>query len=133
MKGHLRREGRQLTYGPGVPYIPTAVWREYLKGYKPGRKLLGDVENWEELDASQSIIVGSPETVIRRIGALIEKAKVGNLLIQFQLGNMPDHLARKSMKLFAEQVAPALRHDSLRKFTKEFPGVNVEQLAETLP
>ena len=67
LKGHLRREGRQLTFGPGVPYIPAAAWREYLKGYKPGRKLLGDVENWEELEASQSIIVGSPETVQSQI------------------------------------------------------------------
>jgi hypothetical protein len=53
-------------------------------------------------------------------------------LIQFQLGNMPDHLARKSMKLFAEQVAPALRHASLKQFTDEFPGANVEQSAEAL-
>jgi alkanesulfonate monooxygenase SsuD/methylene tetrahydromethanopterin reductase-like flavin-dependent oxidoreductase (luciferase family) len=121
-----------LTFGPGVPYVPVAAWREYLKGYKPGRKLLGDVENWDELDASQSIIVGSAETVTRRIQNLIEKAKVGNLLIQFQLGNMPDHLARKSMKLFAEQVAPALRHASLQQFTDEFPGANVEQSAEAL-
>jgi alkanesulfonate monooxygenase SsuD/methylene tetrahydromethanopterin reductase-like flavin-dependent oxidoreductase (luciferase family) len=90
------------------------------------------VENWEELDASQSIIVGSPETVTRRIQSLIEKAKVGNLLIQFQLGNMPDHLARKSMKLFAEQVAPALRHQSLVQFTREYPGVNVESAAEAV-
>jgi alkanesulfonate monooxygenase SsuD/methylene tetrahydromethanopterin reductase-like flavin-dependent oxidoreductase (luciferase family) len=132
LKGHLRREGRQLTYGPGVPYIPTAAWREYLKSYKPGRKLLGDVENWEELEASQSIIVGSPETVTRRIGALIEKAKVGNLLIQFHIGNMPAALARKSMKLFAEQVAPALRHDSLRQFTNEFPGVSLGAGGEAL-
>jgi alkanesulfonate monooxygenase SsuD/methylene tetrahydromethanopterin reductase-like flavin-dependent oxidoreductase (luciferase family) len=93
---------------------------------------LGDVENWEELDASQSIIVGSPETVARRISALIEKANVGNLLIQFQLGNMPDHLARKSMKLFAENVAPILRHDSMIQFTKEYPGVNVEQSAQAV-
>jgi alkanesulfonate monooxygenase SsuD/methylene tetrahydromethanopterin reductase-like flavin-dependent oxidoreductase (luciferase family) len=93
---------------------------------------LGDVENWDELDASQSIIVGSPETVIRRISGLIERAKVGNLLIQFQLGNMPDHLARKSMKLFAEKVAPALRQQSLQQFTQEFPGVNVEASAEEL-
>jgi alkanesulfonate monooxygenase SsuD/methylene tetrahydromethanopterin reductase-like flavin-dependent oxidoreductase (luciferase family) len=88
---------------------------------------LGDVENWEELDASQSIIVGSPETVTRRINSLIEKAKVGNLLIQFQLGNMPDHLARKSMKLFAGKVAPALREVSLAQFTREFPGAISEQ------
>src|SRR5439155_238487 len=25
LKGHLRRQGRQLTYGPGVPYIPAAT------------------------------------------------------------------------------------------------------------
>jgi hypothetical protein len=42
---------------------------------------------------------------------------------------MPDHLARKSMKLFAEKVAPILRHDSLRQFTHEYPGANVEQAA----
>ena len=91
---------------------------------------MGDVENWEELEASQSIIVGGPETVTRRIQNLIEKAKVGNLLIQFHLGNMPDHLVRKSMKLFAAQVAPALRHESLKQFTKEFPAVNPDQAAE---
>jgi alkanesulfonate monooxygenase SsuD/methylene tetrahydromethanopterin reductase-like flavin-dependent oxidoreductase (luciferase family) len=132
LKGHLRREGRQLTFGPGVPYIPAPAWREYLKGYKPGRQLLGDVETWDELEASQSIIVGSVETVTRRIQSLIERAKVGNLLIQFQLGNLPDPLARKSMKLFAEQVAPALRHASMKQFTSEYPGVNVEQAAEAL-
>jgi len=90
------------------------------------------VENWEELEASQSIIVGSAETVTARIGALIEKAKVGNLLIQFQLGNMPDHLARKSMKLFAEKVAPILRHDSSIQFGKEYPGINFEQSAQAV-
>jgi alkanesulfonate monooxygenase SsuD/methylene tetrahydromethanopterin reductase-like flavin-dependent oxidoreductase (luciferase family) len=112
-----------------VPYIPAAAWREYLRGYTPGRKLLGDVENWDELEASQSIIVGSPETVTRRIQNLIEKAKVGNLLIQFQLGNMPDHLARKSMKLFSEQVAPALRHASLKQFSEEYADLKVEPVA----
>ena len=90
------------------------------------------MENWQELDASQSIIVGSPETVTRRIKALIEKAKVGNLLIQFQLGNMPDPLARKSMKLFAEKVAPALRDASLTQFRKEYPDLNLESPKEAI-
>ena len=36
------------------------------------------------------------------------------------------------MKLFAEKVAPALRHQSLQQFTEEFPGVNVESSAEEL-
>src|ERR671911_353382 len=130
LKGHLRKVGRQLTYGPGVPYIPAAAWREYLKSYQPGRKLLGDVENWEELEASQSIIVGSPDTVYQRIWNLIERAKVGNLLIQFHIGNMPKDLALKSMTMFAEQVAPRLRENSSAFFEREFPGVNIEQHTE---
>jgi alkanesulfonate monooxygenase SsuD/methylene tetrahydromethanopterin reductase-like flavin-dependent oxidoreductase (luciferase family) len=132
LKGHLRREGRQLTFGPGVPYIPAPAWKEYLNGYKPGRKLLGDVENWEELDASQSIMVGSPETVYRRIRQLIERAKVGNLLIQFHIGNLPKDLTRKSMALFAHRVAPALREDSVKFFQQQFPGAAIERAVEAL-
>jgi hypothetical protein len=33
----------------------------------------------------------------------------GNLLGLFQLGSLPDHLTRKNMALFAEQVMPKLR------------------------
>jgi hypothetical protein len=49
-------------------------------------------------------------------------------LIQFQFGNMKDELARKSMRLFATEVAPALRHDSAVLFGREFP-----MLADTEP
>lgn len=131
LKGHLRREGRQLTFGPGVPYIPAAAWKEYLKSYRPGRKLLGDVENWEELDASQSIVVGSAETVYQRIWKIIDQAKVGNLLIQFHIGNMPKELARKSMTLFAAQVAPRLREQSARLFERQFSGVKLAAPTES--
>ena len=34
---------------------------------------------------------------------------------------MKDELARKSMRLFAEEVAPALRRDSAELFKNEFP------------
>ena len=121
LKGHLRREGRQLTFGPGVPYIPAQAWRDFLKHSQPGRKLLGDVENWEELEASQSIIVGGPETVCRRIWKMIEQARVGNLLIQFHIGNLPAELTRKSMALFAREVAPVLRERSAKLFREQFP------------
>ena len=94
---------------------------------------MGDVENWDELEASQSIIVGSPDTVYQRIWKLIERTKVGNLLIQFHIGNMPKELALKSMTLFAEQVAPRLRENSLNYFEREFPGVDIKLQTEAHP
>ena len=47
--------------------------------------------------------------------------QVGNLLIQFHMGNMRDDLARKSMRLFATEVAPRLREDSRVSFASNFP------------
>ncbi len=129
LKGHLRTEGRQLTFGPGVPYIPTKAWRQYLETSKPGRKLLGDAENWEELESSNSIIVGGPDTVYERLRQLIDQTDVGNLLIQFHLGNMSDEITRGSMKRFAEQVAPRLREYSAKRFAERFPESEEEMAA----
>ena len=121
LKGHQRREGRQLTFGPGVPYIPADEWRTYLQFSDPSTPLLGDTQDWDDLQRSQSIIVGSPETVTRRFLEILEHAQVGHLLIQFHLGNMEDALARRSMHLFATEVAPRLREESAKLFARNFP------------
>jgi alkanesulfonate monooxygenase SsuD/methylene tetrahydromethanopterin reductase-like flavin-dependent oxidoreductase (luciferase family) len=121
LKGHLRREGRQLTFGPGIPYVPTEQYRSYLQHTDPTTPLLGDAEDWEDLQKSASIVVGSADTVYRRIMEILEYSKVGVLLIQFHLGNMPDALTRKSMQRFATQVSPRLKADSAKMFAREFP------------
>ena len=121
LKGHLRRTGRTLTFGPGVPSQSVRSWENYLKNSEPGAKMLGDAESWEELDSKASIIVGSPDTVRRKLWDLIEQGQIGRFLIQFHFGNMEPGLARKSMKLFAEHVAPALRKDSAELFARQFP------------
>ena len=121
LKGHQRREGRQLTYGPGVPYIPSSEWREFLASTDPTTPLLGDTEDWDDLQRSQSILVGSPDTIAERIIGILEAAPVGNLLMQFHLGNMKDDLVRKSMRLFADEVAPRLRATTGAMFAEQFP------------
>jgi alkanesulfonate monooxygenase SsuD/methylene tetrahydromethanopterin reductase-like flavin-dependent oxidoreductase (luciferase family) len=121
LKGHLRKEGRTLTFGPGVPSTSVRSWEQYLKNTDPNAKMLGDAKDWEELDAWGSITYGSPKTVREKLWSLIEQAGVGNLLIQFHFGNMRPELARKSMRLFATEVAPALRRDSAALFAREYP------------
>jgi len=128
LKGHLRREGRMLTAGPGIPYIPPAEFRSYLKFSDPTAPLLGDAKDWDDLDRSQSIIVGGPDTVYRRILDIVEHAKCGHLLIQFHMGNMPDALVRSSMKLFMDEVAPRLKESSAQLFARHFP--EMERSAE---
>jgi alkanesulfonate monooxygenase SsuD/methylene tetrahydromethanopterin reductase-like flavin-dependent oxidoreductase (luciferase family) len=130
LKGHQRREGRQLTYGPGVPYIPSSEWADFVKFTDPTTPLLGDTEDWDDLQRSQSILVGSPETVYRRLMDILEQAPVGNLLLQFHLGNMPDAWTRKSMHLFATQVLPRLREDTAKLFGRQFPHMNEAPVAE---
>jgi alkanesulfonate monooxygenase SsuD/methylene tetrahydromethanopterin reductase-like flavin-dependent oxidoreductase (luciferase family) len=130
LKGHLRREGRQLTFGPGIPYIPADEFRRYLEHSDPTAPLLGDAEDWDDLARSKSIIVGSADTVHRRIRDILEQSKVGHLLIQFHLGNMPDALTRASMQRFATEVAPRLRDDSAKLFAREFPDMERQAVAE---
>ena len=121
LKGHLRNfQGRSMTFGPGVPNVELADYRRVLENTKPGRAMLGDVDDWDALTKAQSILVGSPDTVYRQIIDLVRETEVGNLLIQFHMGNMRDDLARKSMRLFATQVAPRLRDESRVIFAKHF-------------
>jgi len=128
LKGHVRREGRQLTFGAGIPYFSVDDFRSYLKFTDPTKPLLGDAEDFDDLVRSGSIIVGSPETVYQRFMDILVHAKAGHLLIQFHMGNMKDALARKSMRLFATEVAPRLRADSAKLFGREFPEME-RQLA----
>ena len=130
LKGHLRRTGRTLTFGPGVPSQSVRSWENYLRNSEPGAEMLGDAESWEELDSKASIIVGSPDTVRRKLWDLIEQGQIGRFLIQFHFGNMDSRLARKSMRLFAEQVAPALRKDSAELFARQFPELEDPAVAD---
>ena len=112
-----------MVAGPGIPNMSVDDYRGYLKNSKPGVPMLGDVKDQEELRRAQSILVGSPDTVFRAMMELIEISKVGNLLIQFHIGNMKAEHARKSMDLFAKHVAPRLREASARFFASEFPDM----------
>jgi alkanesulfonate monooxygenase SsuD/methylene tetrahydromethanopterin reductase-like flavin-dependent oxidoreductase (luciferase family) len=121
LKGHVRTKGRSLTIGIGSPNM-TLRSREALLSSRPaGAKMLGDIEGWDELRQYGSVIAGGPERVREHLWSIIEEAHVGSLLIQFHMGNMPNELARKSMRLFAQEVAPWLRERSAKLFGSAYP------------
>jgi alkanesulfonate monooxygenase SsuD/methylene tetrahydromethanopterin reductase-like flavin-dependent oxidoreductase (luciferase family) len=66
-------------------------------------------ENYEGLVSRGNHIAGNPETVLGRILEQKERLGFGAFLGLFRYGDMPHDKAVKSMKLFAEQVMPALR------------------------
>ena len=64
---------------------------------------------WEELNENGVAIWGSPDTVIRKIKQLYDRCPIGHLMMMTQAGFMPTEHTRKSLKLFAEEVYPAIR------------------------
>jgi len=129
LKGHLRRRGRMLTFAPGAQ-TPQS-WQAYLERSDATSPLLGDASSWEEIEQMGSIIVGSPETVRQRLWEYVHEARIGNLLIQFQIGNLSYELTQKSQRIFAEQVMPRLRTDAAAFYAREFP--ESEALAAATP
>jgi alkanesulfonate monooxygenase SsuD/methylene tetrahydromethanopterin reductase-like flavin-dependent oxidoreductase (luciferase family) len=68
-----------------------------------------NLETWDEVVEGQYAIVGSPETVAEKLTENLHRLGTGNLLGLFQLGTLPDHLARRNLELFATEVMPRLR------------------------
>ena len=63
----------------------------------------------EQLDGNSQIIVGSAETVTRRLRECIDESGIGTLVLLPQFGSMPHEQAIGNMERIAEQVMPALR------------------------
>jgi alkanesulfonate monooxygenase SsuD/methylene tetrahydromethanopterin reductase-like flavin-dependent oxidoreductase (luciferase family) len=118
LKGHQRRAGRRLTMAPGG--LSPKSWQTYLENSTVGAKMLGDAENWKDIDEMGSIFVGSPETVYQKLWEFVSEADIGNLLIQFHIGNLSYEKTQKSQRIFAEQVLPRLRADSEAYFKRKY-------------
>ncbi len=57
-----------------------------------------------------TLIAGSSDSVTEQVEDLVSRLRVGHLIGVFQFGDMPNDLALRSTRLFAERVIPRLRH-----------------------
>jgi alkanesulfonate monooxygenase SsuD/methylene tetrahydromethanopterin reductase-like flavin-dependent oxidoreductase (luciferase family) len=93
----------QFNLPPG--YVPAgALAKAMLQG---GGKAYND--SWDMLKEKGIVIAGNPDTMIKKIRYLHERCGIGHLLMMNQAGFMPADKTRKSMKLFAEEVYPAIK------------------------
>ncbi len=73
------------------------------------KRFMSSLTTRAEIEEGNYAIVGSPATVRDRLTESLKFLGTGNLLGLFQLGTLPADLTRDSMRLFAEQVMPAVR------------------------
>jgi alkanesulfonate monooxygenase SsuD/methylene tetrahydromethanopterin reductase-like flavin-dependent oxidoreductase (luciferase family) len=64
-------------------------------------------QTWENL-VEDALIIGSPETVARKV-AQLEQLNVGEVVCWMNFGGIPPDKVRRSMRLFAEEVIPHFR------------------------
>ncbi len=63
----------------------------------------------EQLNDNSQIIVGSAETVTRRLRECVDESGIGTLVLLPQFGSMPHGQAVGNMERIAQRVMPALR------------------------
>jgi alkanesulfonate monooxygenase SsuD/methylene tetrahydromethanopterin reductase-like flavin-dependent oxidoreductase (luciferase family) len=65
--------------------------------------------------ADEMVIVGSPDTVRKKLLQCQRTVALGNLLALLQMGTLPADLTKRNMELFAREVLPALQGSHVRE------------------
>jgi alkanesulfonate monooxygenase SsuD/methylene tetrahydromethanopterin reductase-like flavin-dependent oxidoreductase (luciferase family) len=76
-----------------------------------GTGTIGRRMSYEDLQEAHNIIVGSPETVIKKMRYIKKDLNPGYMLIYGNEGNMAHEDVMRSIELFGTKVIPALKED----------------------
>lgn len=76
-----------------------------------GTGTMGRRMSYEDLQDAHNIIVGSPETVIKKLRYVRQDLNPGYILIYGNEGNMRHEDVMRSIELFGTKVIPALKQD----------------------
>lgn len=76
-----------------------------------GTGTMGKRMSYEELQEAHNIVVGSPETVIKKLRYVRQDLDPGYILVYGNEGNMKHEDVMRSIELFGTKVIPALKKD----------------------
>jgi alkanesulfonate monooxygenase SsuD/methylene tetrahydromethanopterin reductase-like flavin-dependent oxidoreductase (luciferase family) len=65
--------------------------------------------SYRELQEANHLIVGSPETVIKKLRHIKDRLGIGALLLEAQAGQMSHYTTMRSIELLGREVIPALK------------------------
>lgn len=108
-----REEGRELMWYLGRKRHPGFTNPPGFNSVKTNMMIMAGIDKprsdtFETLMEKGIVICGNPDTVLRQVMEW-HKRGVGHLLMMNQAGTLSAELTRRSMKLFAEEVYPALK------------------------
>jgi alkanesulfonate monooxygenase SsuD/methylene tetrahydromethanopterin reductase-like flavin-dependent oxidoreductase (luciferase family) len=109
---HRQRGPREHNDPPGYQSreaLKIKLSRPAIGGF--GRKM-----TYEELCEVNNIIVGNPETVIKKLTLIIQRLNPGYLCIYGNEGPMPHEHVMRSIELFGKEVIPALHEIKLQPY-----------------
>jgi len=66
-------------------------------------------KTWEEIDSTSLAIVGSVDSVLRRLEEAHKLLGFGKMVPFVQFGSLPADLTKRNIELFAEHVIPRFR------------------------
>lgn len=89
----------------GTKYYATDEARQFRERRGVAHRQLTIVDRVER----NTVLCGSPDTVVRQIQEVVSTVGAGALNVNFKIGNIPHDQVVESMKLFATEVLPYVR------------------------
>jgi len=101
--GHAVKGPREYWSPPGYVALqpPTAT--------PPPRRKTTAEQTYEELQENYHLVVGSPDTVIKKLKYVKERLGIGSLLLEAQGGPLSHKDTMRSIELYGKEVIPALK------------------------
>ncbi len=109
---HRMRGPREHNDPPGYQSrLGQAVMSRRATPGVPGEKI-----GYEQFQESNTIVVGSPDTVIRKLRTTIERLNPGYFILIGSDGPLPHKDAMRSVELLGKEVVPALHEIKLQPY-----------------
>lgn len=107
--------GFQAPPGHGVLEATVRAWSAGGGGRADQPNRLARGASWQQVQEAGAAVVGSPTTVLKRLTELYDLTGLGNLCAMTHAGPMSNELTMRSLKLFTDEVLPALQELGPRK------------------